>query len=262
MGVGVHVQTGVVAHRVGLEEPSESRRVDACLVVVEPRVGQPALGRFLQTDPIGYGDGPNWYNYVHGDPVNGSDPSGLDDDDNCNDCVAGIVVTAPRGGLFVGSGGGFGGKLLNVIKFVLTRPIALLHGLQNGQTKGAPACPGGSIAQFARGAMNFGSNVQSAGDLTVVIGAGVTGLGAVTIQPEIVASGATGVVLGGATSTLGFGIQAAAGAILFAEGDPKPLVSAIVSKSIPLPPGPPGSDLGGAIGDAAASKLLPNAPDC
>jgi len=34
------------------------------------------LGRFLQTDPIGYGNGLNWYNYVGGNPVNGVDPSG------------------------------------------------------------------------------------------------------------------------------------------------------------------------------------------
>jgi RHS repeat-associated protein len=41
------------------------------------RTYSPTLGRFMQTDPIGYGDGMNWYNYVGGDGVNLSDSSGL-----------------------------------------------------------------------------------------------------------------------------------------------------------------------------------------
>ncbi len=44
------------------------------------RAYDPYLGRFLQTDPIGYAAGMNMYAYVGGDPVNRIDPTGLKDE--------------------------------------------------------------------------------------------------------------------------------------------------------------------------------------
>jgi RHS repeat-associated protein len=50
---------------------------DLSLYDYKARMYSPGLGRFVQTDPNGYYEGPNVYNYVLGDPVNLVDPLGL-----------------------------------------------------------------------------------------------------------------------------------------------------------------------------------------
>ncbi len=71
--------------QVAAEDPNHTnpymftgRRFDfeTGLYYYRARYYNPYIGRFLQTDPIGYGDGINWYAYCSNNPVNFVDASG------------------------------------------------------------------------------------------------------------------------------------------------------------------------------------------
>ena len=71
------------------------------LYYVRNRTYNPALGRWIQRDPIGYSGGINLYEYVNGRAVVSQDPAGLFD--NCP-CPGGVWEGIPGGNASVSSG--------------------------------------------------------------------------------------------------------------------------------------------------------------
>ncbi len=51
--------------------------IETGLYYYRARYYNPHIGRFMQTDPVGYGDGINWYLYCRNNPLAFTDPSGL-----------------------------------------------------------------------------------------------------------------------------------------------------------------------------------------
>jgi RHS repeat-associated protein len=171
------------------------------------RIYSPTLGRFLQADPLGYDGGPNWYAYVHADPVNQRDPLGLCDDgyvdyfwiDGPVDQGGGWapVITCPRIHEVISHGGG------PVPRGNESGGAGGNGGSKSTKSSGNPSPPCNNTQSFAGRIAESADQIANAADKTALASAGAalltseTGVGAAVFGGIAVGAKASSAILTG-----------------------------------------------------------------